>query len=375
MPQMAVGANTTFTQVYNQFHTTGGSTDKHVRFENAQGLYTSKNASAATLADAFGGHRLQDRQQKQADGGARIRQAIRNEHPQLADRIFARLGQDHPGVDFTQGVTRGELAHIKAAVDAVVADHDHLRTLTPAGLAVTTYAWNPGRLFGDLEVPYNAAAADKTKTCIDQYLADVRNLPTAKLSADAGFPTVAKQFMLDVGRADLRVGGSQTTGTRLRAQGGEDPRVTLRRFAGSDEAALHLSKLLTQEIPTALVSRAGRFACAAANGDELVPRLPSGKLLPEHEKTQFISVARQGDRFVVDYAVASPLSGFDHGLSSITLDDNASSIKTSMQISISARDIQSGDLANYTVTKPPELSLHAEMTAASLAQQAANRNS
>ena len=48
MPQMNVGGATTFSQIHAQFQTNSASkSDKHVRFENAKGLYTSPNASLA----------------------------------------------------------------------------------------------------------------------------------------------------------------------------------------------------------------------------------------------------------------------------------------------------------------------------------------
>jgi hypothetical protein len=62
MPQMNVQAGTTFTDIYTQFQPTGAkSDDKHVRFENAKGLYTSQKASTAKISAFLGSNRLNER--------------------------------------------------------------------------------------------------------------------------------------------------------------------------------------------------------------------------------------------------------------------------------------------------------------------------
>jgi hypothetical protein len=151
--------------------------------------------------------------------------------------------------------------------------------------------------------------------------------------------------------------------------------VALRQFAGSDNRALNLSKMVTQQLPTALVAAGARVALATGNGngDNINPRLAMGQVLPGNDKTQFVSVSRQGNDFVIDYEVEAPLAGFAKGMDVISLDGGASSIKASMQITISAANLEAGNISSYRVTNPPEARIHAEITADSLAKQAAGQ--
>jgi hypothetical protein len=98
---------------------------------------------------------------------------------------------------------------------------------------------------------------------------------TAKHQIQPGFPTVVKQFMIDVGRCETRVNGDRTQGRLLKASGtgDEDPRKVLRQFAGTDAGALNLSKFLTQFIPTSIFiagdawpspTRMARSSCRAS---------------------------------------------------------------------------------------------------------------
>ena len=144
----------------------------------------------AKVADLFGGTRLQDRAQKRQDGGAQILRAIRTEHPQLADRIFTQLGQDHPNMDLARGVRRGELDQIKATIDAVVADDAHLKSLTPQGLGMASDANDSGRLTGDVHAVFNATARQATKDYMDDNIRDLNDPKVHKPHVQTGFPTV-----------------------------------------------------------------------------------------------------------------------------------------------------------------------------------------
>jgi hypothetical protein len=44
-----------------------------------------------------------------------------------------------------------------------------------------------------------------------------------------------------------------------------------------------------------------------------------------------------------------------------------------MQIWISASNLEAGNLTNYSVSAPPEVTIHTEVTEASLAQQTAGK--
>jgi hypothetical protein len=243
-----------------------------------------------------------------------------------------------------------------------------LRSLTPPALAMSEEGAS-GRLVGDIPVLFNDAAKEATIVKANQFIADP-NFPPIRQD---GFPTVVEKFMKDVGRSEIRVGGDRARGTLLKATGGEDPRVTLHRFAGSDAGAFNLSRFLHQDVIIAIVSNGWKKAVPPdANGKQLNPRFPPGKTRPGNTKTQFITV-KLGDRgFVIDYEVDTPLSGFIKDTDIIALDEDKSWLKASMQISIGAAALAAPNFTShsYIFTKPPEVALHTEMTMASLDQQA-----
>jgi hypothetical protein len=246
---------------------------------------------------------------------------------------------------------------------AEVADAEgFLRSRTPPGLAMSEPE-NSGRLVGDLLVVFDGVARQATIDRANQYITD----PIAKQRILGGFPTVTEQFMQDVGRCEIRVGG-----TLLRATGGEDPRVALRRFAGTDAGALNLSRFVNQLPIIAITDKGFRAAFPPnANGKQLELRFPVGKVRPGNTKTQFISVQLGVTSFVIDYEFDTPLSGFKVDTDQFDLDVDKSWLKASMQISIGAGALAAVNFTSYsyTFTKPPEITLHTEMTAASLDQQ------
>jgi hypothetical protein len=133
-----------------------------------------------------------------------------------------------------------------------------LRSRTPPGLAMSPVPG--GRLVGDLHAVFNDAARQATIARANDFITD----PQARQRIQDGFPRVTEQFMQDVGRSEIRVGGDRTHGTLLKATGGEDPRVTLGRFVGTDTGALNLSRFLSQ-LPRAWPSptRTAGSSCAS----------------------------------------------------------------------------------------------------------------
>jgi hypothetical protein len=255
----------------------------------------------------------------------------------------------------------------------VTAEEGFLRSLTPPALAMSPIPSpnpnNPVWLVGDIPVLFNDAAKQATIDKANQFITD----PNFPLREQDGFPTVVGQFMKDVGRSEIRVGGDRARGTLLKATGGEDPRVTLRQFARSDAGALNLSRFLNQDVILAITGNGWKAAVPPnANGKQLVPRFPAGKTRPGNTKTQFITVQVEDRGFVIDYEVDTPLSGFRTDMDKIDLDEDKSWLKASMQIFVGAGALAAANFTSYsyTFTKPPEVALHTEMTMASLDQQA-----
>jgi len=74
----------------------------------------------------------------------------------------------------------------------------------------------------------------------------------------------------------------------------------------------------------------------------------------------------------VERDIEAPLSGFVVGRADLLdLDVGKSWLKASMQISIGADALAASNLtsSSYTFAKPPEVTMHTEMTTASLDQQ------
>ena len=360
MPQLNVQAPT-FTNIYQTFQPTGGaSDDKHVRFENAKGLYTSQKASTATVSAFFGSSRLQDRAQKRADGADQVYQAIAREYPAEAARIFSALARDHPQIDFNQGLRRGDLAHIQATIATVLQQEQHLAGASPRSLRLADDPQNPQRLSGDMRGNYSQASMQSTFRYVDDSLRDLQGMRTI---AAQGLPTVAEQFMKDLPRSEIRLGG-----TLLQDKGPVDARATLARFTGNDAESLGLSMLVSQQMLTGL-NIGTRDTFTSEDGHKLMPRI--GNPLDGQQKNQFVNVTRQGNDYVIDYRVAAKLNGFAAGMSGLATESDESTVMLGMQLTISAADLRNGNLTAYRVTGPPAYDLHVEVDRASLARQAA----
>jgi hypothetical protein len=361
MPQMGVNAATTFTDIYNTFAPTGGASDKHrVRFDNGKGLYTSQTASTAKIDDMFGGNRLQQRAQKRQDGAGEIRLAITREYPQHAQAILTKLGQDHPGINLGQDVRRRDLDAIQSTINAVV--HEPLtRATVPQTMQLGLGAYGAARLSGHDQGTYSNVSQQATKRYMDDNLGDMADPTKHKIVTSHGQPPVIEQFMRDVDRSEIRLGKKL-----LQSNGATDPRAQLRSFTGSDQAAFHLSKMVTQHMTTALTVGV-RDSLTSGDGTRLMPRI--GNPVGDNDKNQLITVTKHGNDYLIDYEVHAQLNGFTAGQKALDTDPNRSTVKMSMQVRISAHDLQQGNVTNYQVTQAPSYDLHVEIDPNTLPRQ------
>jgi hypothetical protein len=361
MPQMGVNAGTTFTDIYNTFRPTGGGNDsQRVRFDNAKGLYTSQKGSTAKIEDMFGGNRLQQRAQKRQDGADAIQRAIGREYPRHAQAILTKLGQDHPGIDLAQGVRRSDLEAIRSTIDAVV--HQPLtRATVPQTMQLGLGAYGAARLSGQDQGTYSNVSQQATKRYMDDNLGDMADPIQHKIVTAHGLPPVIEQFTRDVDRSEIRLGKKL-----LQSNGATDPRALLRSFTGSDQAPFHLSKMVTQHMTTALTVGV-RDSLTSGDGARLMPRI--GNPVGDNEKNQLITVTKHGNDYLIDYEVHAELNGFTGGGKTLDTDPNRSTVKMSMQVRISAHDLQQGNVTNYQVTQPPRYDLHVEIDPTTLPQQ------
>jgi hypothetical protein len=179
------------------------------------------------------------------------------------------------------------------------------------------------------------------------------------------FPNVVNQFMLDLNRAEIRVGGDRAHGTLLNpsGKGDQDPRRVLRQFAGTTLGALNLSKFLNQYAISAITELRN------SNSENLVLGVAQ---LVRGTKVEFYSAQRNADSFVIDYELDGGLKSIGKGpASSLILDEGKSWVQGSMQISISVGDLEAGNLTSYTFTKKPQFAMRTGMTTASLRKQVA----
>lgn len=361
MPQMGVTPTTTFSDIYSTFRPTGGGGDSHrIRFDNVKGLYTSQKGSTAKIEDLFGGNRLQQRDQKRQSGASEIQQAIAREHPQHAQAIFTKLGQDHPGIDLTQGVRRRDLEAIQSTINAVLYE-PLTKAAVPQSVQLGLGAYGSARLSGEAQAPFSNGSQQKTKQYMDDNLGDMADPTKHKTLNAPGMPPVIEQFMRDVDRSEIRLGKKLLQGT-----GGTDPRAQLRSFTGNDQVAFNLSKMVTQHMTTALTVGV-RDDLVNENGDRLMPRI--GNPVGDNAKNQLITVTKQGNDYLIDYEVHAQLNGFTGGGKTIDTDPNLSTVRMSMQVRISSQDLQQGNVTSYQVTKPPSYELQVDIDPGTLDQQ------
>ena len=242
-----------------------------------------------------------------------------------------------------------------------------LGSWTPQGLAMSP---DPGEvwLVGDFQTVFNDAAKNATKARMDHYVTGL--IPPRTTTSRAG----SRRWWISscTTWAAVRSASAATapTARSSSATGGEDPRKALRQFAGTDAGALNLSKFLNQLLPKAMVDKGARVAFANANGEQLAPG--AAGVLPGNAKDQFFSVQRKADSFVIDYETEQALKSFNKGATdALVLDGKTSWLKGSMQISISAGNLEAGKLTSYTFTKPPQITMHTEVTTDSLYKQVA----
>lgn len=236
----------------------------------------------------------------------------------------------------------------------------YLSSQTPEGFAMTP---DPDEryLVGELRTKSDDdARAGATKAYWDKVLTRQWQQKTQD-----GFPEVVDQFIQDVGRSEIRVGGDRTRGTLLNpsGKGDQDPRQVLRKFAGTSVGALNLSKFLNQYATSAVTELRN------SKGENLVPGMAPP--LPG-TKVEFYSAQRNADSFVIDYELDAALKSIGKGgPTSLILDEKKSWIQGSMQISISVRNLEAGNLTSYTFTKKPQFAMRTGVTTASLRKQVA----
>ena len=228
----------------------------------------------------------------------------------------------------------------------------YLSLRTPEGFAMTLDQ-NEVYLVGEFHGFNDATKAHWDKNLTRQWQQQTQD----------DFPTVVDQFVKDVNRSEIRVGGDRAHGTLLKASGtgDQDPRKVLRQFAGTTVGALNLSKLLNQFATRAMT------ALRNSNSENLV--LGVAELRPG-TKVEFYSAQRNADSFVIDYELDGALKSIGKGgPTSLILDEKKSWIQGSMQISISVRNLEAGNLTSYTFTKKPQVAMRTEVTTASLREQ------
>ena len=77
----------------------------------------------------------------------------------------------------------------------------------------------------------------------------------------------------------------------------------------------------------------------------------------------FFSVQRKADSFVIDYETEQALQSLNKGATNaFVINGKTSWLKGSMQISISAGNLEAGKLTSYTFTLPPQITMHTEVT-------------
>lgn len=130
---MQVSSGTTFSQIAQDSSFQSGlfkSGDKHVRFSEGKGLYTSPKISTAKLQFWDQGkqqQRLGERMEKRQDGAATIKQAIDREYGAgTGDRVFAAVSQQS-GRNLENGVTRKDIALLARALEPGTAAKAALR--------------------------------------------------------------------------------------------------------------------------------------------------------------------------------------------------------------------------------------------------------
>ena len=185
----------------------------------------------------------------------------------------------------------------------------------------------------------------------------VRNLADPHPRSDDGLPNLAEQFWTDIQR-DFRVTLVHSATDAAPLTSGGKPQAELKRFVGgSDRAAYHLSKFLSQ---TPLNTMMGSIAVSFRDeeGRRLLPMF-------DPERTQALTVTRGVDKTgqtVIDMSFA--IKG---GLNGLAVDGHAlepqpgSRFSGRMRLQIPLADLENGKVDAFRIVEPPSLQLRASV--------------
>ena len=240
MPQMTIGPAQTFTAISTQM--SNPKSDKHLRFDNVNGLYTGKKASMAKTADTvLGGTRLQTRAQKRVDAANQIKASLNHEYGAgFGDRVFSRVLSDN-ALNLSQGVKQSHMNAISRAVTNLLA----LEGKCPTGAQITP----DGNLQGASTFLRNADTGSIISTDIEDSARS--RIHTSNL-VDMGGVHLSTNSQKDLYRMDVNL--HDPTGV-FNTDHQSDHAVgnALQGFAGSANAAKVLSGVLNQDTLSSLL--------------------------------------------------------------------------------------------------------------------------
>lgn len=137
----------TFSQIEQRFALDQGGKDHNIRFQGAQGLYTSDKASLASIKAFFGfPDQLQQRADKREAGVDQIKQAIDREYgPGMSDRVLQHISDEH-GIDLSGGIKRSDLGTIREAIGELTLQDQRDAALQDNNTGLSVGGTNPGQL-------------------------------------------------------------------------------------------------------------------------------------------------------------------------------------------------------------------------------------
>jgi len=186
--------------------------------------------------------------------------------------------------------------------------------------------------------------ADVEANAIERLGGMSQEITGGQVSQPPGRPALAKAFYKDhVTCADpieIAVGGRTRTFTH---DSNPDPVDALAAFAGSPQRAEGLSHLMHQGAMATLVG--ARFELLANSSG--LPVFRGGS----EDRSYKLSQDRNGD-YVIDYTLNMQPNQLLGGGGSVPLDSTRSHINLSMQIRITAADLDAGN-GHFTITRPP----------------------
>jgi hypothetical protein len=335
---MKIDGTTTFTQIHQQFQAGGEfhgkAGEKHLRLVG-DSLHLHRE-------DKSSGIHFLDRKTKHKEALQALKDAIDVElGPGAGNTVFKNLR-------IKSNVSVGEMAAIKQEFDRVKAGLDTAGKALPRNLELVPVKGQPTLMAGRLSHATGTNQLQGMTDQIDRTLAGLR--PSQQ------HPEVAQQFLADFHRMEITLtDGRRSTEVPNKANLGDAAVNTLKHFAGDDDdITLGLSKLLTQsvfnaahaEMTSLLRNEQGKSINAGVGGT-----------VDGNAKNQMIEVRKEGGDFVIDFRLASKLSGLSGDGTMVDLSGTgASRLDMSMQIRISAANLKAGNL-DYQVTRPPQFDL------------------